>query len=127
LAVTLAGNTLYVWHDGFEERRDLVRTESKKWDATLAKVIKNIFPIGSVRSWILHCFEESVDWNNSIVKTIQGYTDDNTTVAFVVAIGTLHTVVATTVKVLSIRLLYPRGSNIGTRQRNFVVNLQEVL
>lgn len=127
MAVTLGGNPLYVWHDGFEEKRVMAKTESNKWDSTLEKVIRHVFPIGIIRSWVLHCFEESLDWNNSIANTIQGYADDNTTVAFAVTIGTLHTVAATTVKVLSIRLLYPRGSNTGTRQRNFVVNLQEVL
>jgi len=104
----------------------MVRTESKKWDTTLEKVIKDVFPIGIVRTWILRCFEESVDWNSSIVKTIQGYVDDNTTVTFAVSITDIHQVVETTVKVLSIRPEYPRGSNIGTRQRNFVVTLQEV-
>jgi len=124
--IELNGELLNVWHDGFVENRELVRSESQVWNNTLKKVVRKVHPLGSVRTWRLRCFEENVDWNNSIVKTIQGYVDDNTPVTFEVALGTLHVVAITNVKVLAVRPEYPEGSNVGTRQRNFTVSLQEV-
>ena len=123
--VDVAGNKLQVWHDGFIENRELVRSETYGWDATLQKVVRKVKPLGCVRTWSLRCFEENVDWDSSVVKTLQGMVDDNTSVAFVVSYGTLHHV-DTNVKVLAVYPEYPPGSNVGTRQRNFTVTLQEV-
>lgn len=124
--IELNGVLLHVWHDGFEENRELVRSESFVWDTTLARVVRHVHPFGSVRTWRLHCFEESVNWANSIVLALQGMVDDNTTVTFEVAYGTLHIVTITNVKVLAVNPVYPGGSNTGTRQRDFIVVLQEI-
>lgn len=122
MAVTLGGNTLNVWHDGFEETITLVCTEWNRWDHTNYIVVNTVYIHGRLRTWRLRCHETGVNWAASVVQTLQGYVDDNTTKAFIVA-GE-HTV-NTTVKVLSVELAWPEGSNVGTRDRSFIVTLQE--
>jgi hypothetical protein len=114
-----------VAEDGFQEEKGIITSEWNAWDTTNSKVVRKVKIHGCTRVWTLKCVEYGVDWVNSKVKAIQELVDDDAASDFIVSMGTLHEV-DTHVKVLSCELVYPEGSHVGSRERQYVLRLQEV-
>jgi hypothetical protein len=122
--VTLGGISLNLSDKGFRETKQLIASEWKGWDATLGRAINKLRIHGAYRTWSLDCFEYETDWASSIIPTLQAMAQGNTSYTLIIALDILHQVVCS-VKVRRAQLLYPSGTNVTSRHREFQVVCEE--
>lgn len=124
-SVTLGGISLNVSEDGFHETKQLITLDWKSWAVSLGKAVNNLLIHGAYRTWVLDCFEYETDWASSIIPTLQAMAEVDTSYTLIIALDILHQVTCS-VKVRGARLLYPSGTNVTSRHREFEVVCEEV-
>jgi len=122
--VTLGGISLNISDNGFHETKQLITSEWKGWDSSAGKAVNNLRIHGGYRTWVLDCFEYETDWASSIVPTLQAMAEVDTSYTLIIALNILHQVTCS-VKVRGARLLYPSGTNVSSRYREFEVVCEE--
>jgi hypothetical protein len=123
-SVTLAGYSLNIEDKGFRETKQLIRSEWKGWSTTVSRVVIKLRIRGAFRTWTLDCYEYEVDWASSILPTLQAMAQTNTAYTLIIALDILHQVTCS-VKVRSAQLVYPSGTNVSSRHREFQVVCEE--
>ena len=123
MTVTIDEKTLKVEGGGISENVKPVGTFTDRWvDSSYRKEAK-IF--GVIRSWTLRCYEENVEWANSVAKHLQNKAQDGKAISFSVDEGSLHSVQSTNVYILEVDVNYPKGSKAASFVRYFTLKLQE--
>lgn len=122
---TLNGTTLNLM--GIREINNLIAVQSDGWESGGYK--RKIKPYGSVKSWLIRCYENNVDYDGSDCEAFKALMVAGTVVSLVLDVGSigggkLHSLSATDVKVLNVGLDYDADYN-NPNYREFDLTLQE--
>lgn len=123
-SVSVGGISLDLSDNGFHETKQLITSEWKGWGASLGRAVNKLRIHGAYRTWTFDCFEHEVDWVSSIVPSLQAMAQTNTSYTLIIALDILHQVTCS-VKVRSCQLVYPSGTNVTSRHREFQVVVEE--
>lgn len=123
MTVTIDTKTLNVEGGGIEEGAEVIGTFVDRWqNGTYVKEAK-IF--GTVKSWMLRCYENNVAWGSSTAKYLKEKTKIGDKVSFSIDEGNLHQVSSTYVYILAVEVAYRKGSKATSFVRDFTLRLQE--
>ena len=120
MTITLDGKTLNV--RDFDESVRTVRTEWDAWEGE--SYVRKVKVYGTVKTWVLECFEEGISWSDSAAKHFQEKAEAGNFVSFLVSDLSTHSVI-TTVYILNVEVRYEGGISDETKYRVFTVHLQE--
>jgi len=126
MAVTIDTKTLHV--TSLEEHFSLAKVETDDW-AAVDGYKRKLLPFGAVNAWTLTCFEDKVQWTDSVARYLEAKMISGTTVTLIIDVQgsfsgaeKLHMVTSTTVAVLEVIVSYPKGF---TDYREFTLVLQD--
>ena len=123
MTVTIDSKTLAVEGGGIQENIEVVGSFVDRWQNEAYRKEAKIF--GTIRSWVLRCYEQNVAWSSSNVKYLQDKAKEGNKVSFNIDEGNLHAVSSTYVYILGVDVQYPKGSKASQFTRYFTVKLQE--